>query len=84
MILFNFSKNDVIFKTSYIYRNAYVCSEIPFSKNLYHIETSELIYNTNQLTRFYTIRIFTERFFRTGINKQTKIKKSMWVNRSRS
>ena len=40
MILFNFSKNAVIFKTSYIYQNTNVCSEIPFSKNLYHIETS--------------------------------------------
>ena len=52
MILFNFSKNAVIFKTSYIYQNTNVCSEIPFSKNLYHIETSQLICNTNQWTDF--------------------------------
>ena len=53
MILFNFSKNAVIFKTSYIYQNTNVCSEIPFSKNLYQIEASQLIIcNTNQWTGF--------------------------------
>ena len=52
-ILFNFSKNAVIFKTSYIYQNTNVCSEIPFSKNLYQIEASQLIIcNTNQWTGF--------------------------------
>ena len=30
MILFNFSKNAVIFKTSYIHQNTNVYSEIPF------------------------------------------------------
>ena len=35
MILLNFSKNAVIFKASYMYQNTNVCSEIPFSKNLY-------------------------------------------------
>ena len=48
MILFNFSKNAVIFKTSYIYQNTNVCFDIPFSKNLYHIEPSQLICNANQ------------------------------------
>ena len=53
MSLFNFSKNAVIFKTSYIYQNTNVCSEIPFSKNLYQIEASQLIIcNTNQWTGF--------------------------------
>ena len=53
MILSNFSKNAVIFKTSYIYQNTNVCSEIPFSKNLYQIEASQLIIcNTNQWTGF--------------------------------
>ena len=40
MILFNFSKNAVILKTCYIYQNTNVCSEIPFSENLYHTETN--------------------------------------------
>ena len=53
MILFNFSKNAVIFKTSYIYQSTNVCSEMPFSKNLYQIETSQLIIcNKNQWTGF--------------------------------
>ena len=52
MILFNFSKNAVIFKTSYIYQNTNVCSEIPFSKNLYHTDRNQLICNTNQWTGF--------------------------------
>ena len=30
MTLFNFSKNAVIFKTSYIHQNTNVCSERPF------------------------------------------------------
>ena len=33
-----------------------------FSKNSYHTETSELYCNTNQVTGFYMIRFFTERF----------------------
>ena len=114
MILYNFTKNAIMFKTSYIYQNINpflrivvndqthfktltanaarflkgawpfydiakqrfkVCSRIPFSKNLYHMETSQLICNTNQLHGFYMIQFFTERNFQTDINKQTKIKK---------
>ena len=52
MILFNFSQNAVIFKTSFRYQNTNVCSEIPFSKNLYHTETSQQICNTNQWADF--------------------------------
>ena len=52
MILFNFSKNAVIFKTSYIYHNTNVCSEIPLSENLYHTETNQLTDNINQWTGF--------------------------------
>ena len=52
MILFNFSKSAVTFKASYIYQNTNVCSEIPFNKNLYLVETSPLICNTNQWTDF--------------------------------
>ena len=39
------------------------CSEIPFSKKLYHIETSPLICYANQLSGCYMIRGFTERYF---------------------
>ena len=41
-----------------------VCSEIPFNKNPCHTETSQPICFANQLTGFYTIRVFTERYFR--------------------
>ena len=37
--------------------------EIPFSQNSYHIETIQLIYFANQLTGFYMIQGFTERYF---------------------
>ena len=75
MILFNFSKNAVIFKTFYTYQNTNVCSEIPFCKNLYHIEISQLFCSTTQVTGFYMRRSFTERLFQRDLNKQTKIKK---------
>ena len=40
------------------------CSEITFSKNSYHIETSQLICKPLQLTGFY-IRVSSERCLRT-------------------
>ena len=43
-----------------------VCLEISFSKNVYHIETSQLICFVNQLTGFYMMQGFTERYFQTG------------------
>ena len=42
-----------------------VCLEIPFSQNLYHIQTSHLIFNANQLTGFYMKQVFTKRGFQT-------------------
>ena len=42
-----------------------ICSETPFSKNSYYIETSQLIWVANQLTGFYMMRVFTARCFRT-------------------
>ena len=44
---------------------AITCSGILFTKNLYHVETSEFIYFANQLSDFYILRIFTERYFGT-------------------
>ena len=41
-----------------------VYSEIPFSKNLYHIETIQLICFANRLTGFYMMQGFTGRYFR--------------------
>ena len=50
-----------------------VCSEIPFSKNSYHMETSQLICLANRMTGFYMIQVFTERYFRTDINSKLLI-----------
>ena len=50
-------------KKAFVNRKIIVCSKIPFSKNLHHIETSQLICSSNQLTGFYMIRVFTERCF---------------------
>ena len=43
----------------------HICLETLFNKKSYHTETSQLIFDANQFTRFYMIRAFTERYFRT-------------------
>ena len=48
-----------IIQTNYL---TVVYSEIPFSKNLYHIEAIQLICFANQLTGFYMIQGFTEKY----------------------
>ena len=40
-----------------------VYSNIPFSPKSYHIETSQLICNKNQLNGFYPIQVFAEKHF---------------------
>ena len=45
-------------------RSINFCSEIPFTKNPHHTETSQLICFVNQLTRFYTLQVLTGRYFR--------------------
>ena len=42
---------------------AIICSGILFTKNLYHIEASQLIYIANQLSGFQILGDFTERYF---------------------
>ena len=51
-------------------RKLVVCSEITFSKNTYHMETSQLICFANRMPGFYMIQVFTERYFRTDINSK--------------
>ena len=34
-----------------------VCSETPFSKNMFHIETSQLTCTANPITDFYMIQV---------------------------
>ena len=43
-----------------------LCLEIPFGKNLYHIETSQPISKANKLTGSYMIQAFTKRHCQTG------------------
>ena len=54
-----------LYKIRIINKNA-ACSETPFSKKLYYIETSHLTCNANQLTGFYMIRVFTK-----GVSEHT-------------
>ena len=46
-----------------------VYSEMPFSKNLYHIDTSQMINYANQLTSFYMVGVLTERYFQIDYSK---------------
>ena len=50
-----------------------LCSEIPFSKNSYHIGTSQPIRKANKLTGFYMIQVFTKRYSQTGCSIFLKI-----------
>ena len=45
-----------------------VSSERRFIKDSYYIEISQLTCFANQLTVFYMIQVFTERYFRTDYN----------------
>ena len=54
-----------------------VCSETPFSKNSFHIETSELICITNQMTAFYVIQVLTERYFQANFSLVKNVIESM-------
>ena len=42
-------------KKTFINGKIIVCSKTSFSKNSYHIETSQLVWNSNQLTGFYMV-----------------------------
>ena len=50
----------------------FVHSEIPFSKNSYHIETKQLICKVDQLTGFYMTTVFT--VFRVSCNESLYMK----------
>ena len=50
-----------------------LCSKIPFSKNSYHIETSQPITKTNELTRFYMIQVFAKKYSQTDHSILLKI-----------
>ena len=50
-----------------------LCSDIPFSKNSYHIETSQAISKANKFTGFYMIQVFTKRYSQTDCSIFLKI-----------
>ena len=56
------------FKNFYILCTIIVCSEITFSKNWYHIESSQLNCNAYPLAGSYMTRVFTETYFWTDYN----------------
>ena len=56
-------------KLGHKYKSTFkVCSETVFTKNLYHIENIQLLRFSNQMTCFYFIRVFTQRYFQTDYN----------------
>ena len=62
---FRYAQNEILSgkkkkKKTFIDCKIMVCSKTPFSKNSHHIENSRLICNSNQLTGFYMIRVFTK------------------------
>ena len=73
MILFNFSKNAVTFKTSYIYQNTNVCLERPFSeiciiqKQITDLQCKSMDWFLNE-TKFY---------WKAFSNRPNKIKKKV-------
>ena len=42
--------------------------EIPLSRNLQHVQTSQMIFRANPLTGFDTTRASSERYFRASHN----------------
>ena len=54
---------DLIFSSEKI--TAIACLGILFTKNFYYIETSQFICITYQLSGFYILGVFTERYFGT-------------------
>ena len=64
MSFYCISERTIICKL-YIVYVIKVYSETPFSKNSYHVETSQLIYFANPLAGFYMMGVFTEWCFQT-------------------
>ena len=57
------SKTDLILSSEKI--AAMICLGIHFTKNLYHIETSQFICIVNKLSSFYIFQAFTDKYFKT-------------------
>ena len=64
----NFSRLTMLYWEAYTLKFIKICSETTYSKNSYHIETSQLIWTAKQLTGCYMTQDFTERCFRADIS----------------
>ena len=51
----------------YLLTNRGVYLEKPFGRDLCRTETGQLIRDANQLTGFYIVRVFIQRYFRTVV-----------------
>ena len=66
-----------LFKWNIGWKWVNACLEMPFTKNVDHLETSQLFCITNHLTGFCIIRVLTERFFWTEYSKFANVPKSV-------
>ena len=64
----NFSRLATLYWEAYTLKFIKICSETTYSKNSYHIETSQLICTAKQLTGCYMTQDFTESYFRADIS----------------
>ena len=45
--------------------NTIICRKVPSGKDLYHVETNQLIYSADQSGGFYMARVFEKSNFQT-------------------
>ena len=63
--LTNFSVNVYVAIDISKNSNTLICGKIPSGKDLYYIETSQLIYSADQLGGLYMVRVFEKSDFQT-------------------
>ena len=63
--LTNFSLNVYVAVDIAMNSNTIICGKVPSRKDLYHIETSRLIYSADQSGGLYMARLFEKSDFRT-------------------
>ena len=61
----NFSVNVNVAVDISMNSNTIVCGKIPSGKDLYHIETRQLIYNADQSSGLYMVQVFGKSNFQT-------------------
>ena len=65
IFLTNFSVNVNVSVYISMNSNSIVCGKMPSGKDLYHIETSQLIYSADQSDGLYMVRVFEKSDFQT-------------------